>query len=133
MWNKGWSSNISTSLKPNDVVGVKDLIETSLDDDKAEDIVTLEISKKCSFADFMVVATGRSQRHVSSCAQHIVEKLKDAGSPAISVEGMESGDWVLIDAGDVVVHLFRPEIRDFYNLEKMWAVPVPSSEEMAAV
>ncbi len=76
----------------------------------------------------MIVASGRSQRHVSSIADHPVEKLKEAGHGHISVEGKEQCDWVLIDAGDIIVHVFRPEVREVYNLEKMWAVALPAHE-----
>ncbi|MCI5049294.1 MAG: ribosome silencing factor [Rickettsiales bacterium] len=106
-----------------DASTVKALIEASLDDDKAEDIVSIDLNGKCSFADAMIVASGRSQRHVGALASKLQDKLKEAGMPALSVEGTETCDWVLIDAGDVIVHLFRPETREFYNIEKMWAIP----------
>ena len=89
---------------------------------KAENIEAIDIADKCSFADFMVVATGRSQRHVASLADDVVRALRGNGMNVMSVEGQQTGDWVLIDAGDVVVHIFRPETRQFYNIEKMWAV-----------
>lgn len=105
-----------------------DLVTTSLDSDKAEDIVTIDLANKSSIGDHMVIATGRSQRQLSAMADHLVSKLKDRGMKAVSIEGANQGDWVLIDAGDVIVHLFRPEIRDFYGLEKMWsAQPPPTS------
>ena len=88
---------------------------------KAEDSVAIDLAGKSSIADYMVVTSGRSQRHVSAVAEHIVKDLKAAGAVQIRVEGMRQGDWVLIDAGDVIVHVFRPEVRTFYNLEKMWA------------
>jgi ribosome-associated protein len=88
---------------------------------KAEDIVTIDLTGKSSIADAMVVASGRSQRHVGAVADHVVKDLEEAGLPGIKVEGMRQADWVLIDAGDVIVHVFRPEVRAFYNLEKMWA------------
>ncbi len=93
-----------------------------LDANKAEEIKTLNIGDKCSFADFMIVASGRAPRHVSALADYVADFLKKSGTPALSVEGKESGDWVLIDAGDVVIHIFRPEVRQFYNIEKMWSV-----------
>ena len=99
------------------------IIAKALDDNKAEEIVTLDLADKCSFADFMVVASGRSQRHVAALADHVAHALKQAGMPPLNIEGKDSADWVLIDAGDVVVHLFRPEVRQFYNIEKMWAIP----------
>jgi ribosome-associated protein len=92
-----------------------------LEDMKAEDIVTIDLTGKTSIADTMVVASGRSSRHVGSLADNVLKDLDEAGLPDARVEGMPHCDWVLIDAGDVVVHIFRPEIRGFYNLEKMWA------------
>ena len=88
---------------------------------KAEDTVSIDINGKSSIADFMVVTTGRSQRHVASIADDVVKKLHEAGAKGVRVEGQRQGDWVLIDANDVIVHVFRPEIRTFYNLEKMWS------------
>jgi len=107
------------------------LIQASLDENKAEDIVAIDLKGKCSFADNMVVASGRSQRHVGALATKLQEKLKDAGLSHVVIEGMESCEWVLIDAGDVVVHIFRPETREFYNLEKMWAIPAIVMQEEA--
>ena len=104
------------------------LILGSLEDDKAEDIVALDIRGKSSFADMLVVASGRSARHVGALADHLVQKLKEAGATHIGVEGMPNADWVLVDAGDVVVHLFRPEVRSFYNIERIWSgAPGPSA------
>lgn len=101
-------------------------ILTSLDDAKAEDIVPIDIAGKTTIADHMVVASGRSHRHVAAIADHLLKDIKDAGFGHAAVEGQEAGDWVLIDAGDVIVHVFRPEVRQFYNLEKMWAAdPAP--------
>lgn len=94
-----------------------------LDTNKAENIVTLNLKDKCSFADFMIVASGRAPRHVSALADYVTDMLKKQGTPPLSVEGKDTGDWVLIDAGDIVVHIFRPEVRMFYNIEKMWAIP----------
>jgi len=88
---------------------------------KAEDSVTIDLSGKSTIGYYMVVTSGRSQRHVSAVADHVVKDMKDAGIPGVRVEGMRQGDWVLIDGGDVIVHVFRPEVRDFYNLEKMWS------------
>jgi ribosome-associated protein len=92
----------------------------SLDDDKAEDVVTIDLEGRSSLADAIVIANGRSQRHVSAIAEHLARRLKEAGYGTRPVDGLKSGDWVLVDAGDVIVHVFRPEVRDFYNLEKMW-------------
>lgn len=97
------------------------IVLARLEDMKAEDIVTIDLTDKTSIADCMVVASGRSSRHVGSVADNIVEELKKAGLTDIRVEGQPHCDWVLIDAGDVIVHVFRPEVRTFYNLEKMWA------------
>ncbi len=96
------------------------LTEKTLEDGKAEDLVVIDLQDKSSFADYMVIATGRSQRQVVSLAERLLTALRDGGHGRASVEGMSHGDWVLIDAGDVVIHLFRPEVRSYYNLEKMW-------------
>jgi ribosome-associated protein len=88
---------------------------------KAEDSLTIDLTGKSSIADFMVVASGRSQRHVASIADQVVNDIEKAGVPRVRVEGLRQGDWVLIDAGDVIVHVFRPEVRAHYNLEKMWS------------
>lgn len=95
------------------------IITDSLDDMKAEDVVVIDLEGKTSIASYMVVASGNSNRHVASIAQKIEENLKAAGHKSAS-EGAEKADWVLIDAFDVIVHIFRPEVREFYNLEKMW-------------
>ena len=95
-------------------------ILASLEDDKAVEPVTIELARKSSIADYMVVTSGTSQRHIAAMAQHVQERLKKDGHVTHS-EGLPRCDWVLIDAGDVIVHLFRPEVRDFYNLEKMWS------------
>ena len=95
----------------------------SLEDSKAEDIVTIDISGKSALGDFMVVVSGRSSRHVMAISDHLLTDLKDEGFGSARVEGQEGGDWVLIDTGDIIVHVFRPEIREFYNIEKMWAAP----------
>jgi ribosome-associated protein len=92
----------------------------SLDDDKAEDVVTIDLSGKSQMADYMVVCSGRSSRQVTAMAEKLVDRLKQDFGVLSKVEGKEAGDWVLIDTGDVVVHIFRPEVRDFYQLEKMW-------------
>ncbi len=99
----------------------------SLDDDKAEDVVVIDLRGRSSVTDRMIVASGRSTRQVGAMAEHVVEKLKAAGIAA-SVEGQGRADWVLIDAGDIVVHLFRPDVRAFYDLEGMWSEPVPEAE-----
>jgi ribosome-associated protein len=100
--------------------GLLDCIEQALDDGKAEDVVVIDLQGKTSIADHMVIATGRSQRQVSALAERVLTALRERGSARAASEGMRQGDWVLIDAGDVIVHLFRPDVRSFYNLEKMW-------------
>lgn len=98
-------------------------ILASLDDSKAEDVVTINIEGKSPMCDRLVIASGRSHRHVAALAEHLLTAIKDAGHGVARVEGMPNADWVLIDQGDVIVHLFRPEVRAFYNIEKMWQVP----------
>ena len=96
------------------------LILEQLDDDQAQEIVSIPLEGKSSIADHMIVASGRSTRQVAAMANKLAEKLKKSGEPSPRIEGLPAADWVLIDAGDVVVHLFRPEVRSFYNLERMW-------------
>lgn len=98
-------------------------MEKSLDDDKAIDIVVIELTGKTEIADYMVIATGQSSRQVGAMANHLSQIMKDQGVKSVAVEGTDKCDWVLIDAGDVLVHLFRPEVREFYELEKLWSVP----------
>lgn len=100
-----------------------ELVLASLEDSKAEDTITINIAGKSALGDFMVVTSGRSNRHVMAIADHLISDLKDAGQGQARVEGQEGGDWVLIDAGDIIIHIFRPEIREFYNIEKMWSAP----------
>jgi ribosome-associated protein len=97
------------------------LVLARIDDLKAEDTVTIDLAGKTSIADFMVVTSGRSNRQVGAIADHLLKDLAEAGVRGVRVEGMPHCDWVLIDAGDLIVHVFRPEVRAFYNLEKMWA------------
>ena len=99
----------------------------SLDDSKAEEIISIDIAGKSALADYMVVASGRSQRHVGAIADHLSRDIEEAGGRVGRVEGMPHCDWVLIDAGDVIVHVFRPEVRSFYNLEKMWSADAPKA------
>ncbi|MGL4727207.1 MAG: ribosome silencing factor [Bosea sp. (in: a-proteobacteria)] len=100
-------------------------VTAALDDMKAEEIVTIDLAGKTSLADTMIIANGRSNRHVGSIAERVVEFIKAAGMAAPRVEGFPHCDWVLVDAGDVIVHVFRPEVRQFYNLEKMWGADRP--------
>jgi ribosome-associated protein len=104
-----------------------------LDDDKAEDIISIDLAGKSSIADYMVIATGRSSRQLNAMAQHLDEKLTKLGVKKVSIEGLTECEWVLLDGGDVVVHLFKPEVRSFYNLEKMWGVELPEAERITAV
>ncbi len=108
------------------------LITSTLDADKAEDIVCIDLREKSSVTDIMIIASGRSVRHVNALADHILRELKENGLGRVAVEGLPSCDWVLIDAGDVILHLFRPEVREFYNLEKMWSAAMAGSTDDAA-
>lgn len=96
------------------------LILASLESDKAEDVVAIDLRGRSEVADHMVIATGRSSRQVAALAEKLTEKLKAEFGVSCKVEGKEQGDWVLLDAGDAIVHIFRPEVREFYQLEKMW-------------
>lgn len=107
------------------------LVLETLDEAKALDVTDIDLAGKTSIADHMVIASGTSNRHVGAITDQLVKKLKKATSVGVKVEGLPHCDWVLIDAGDVIVHVFRPEVRDFYNLEKMWSADRP--DEMVAV
>jgi ribosome-associated protein len=98
-----------------------ELVMRSLDDDQAQEVVSIPLEGKSSIADYMVIASGRSTRQVAAMAQKLAERIKHGGYGHVRIEGLPAADWVLVDAGDVVVHLFRPEVRSFYNLERMWA------------
>ncbi|WP_306251354.1 ribosome silencing factor [Parvularcula sp. IMCC14364] len=100
---------------------IRDMVLKQLEDDKAENIISINLDGKSDVADAMIIASGRSQRHVGALADHIAREIKDKGHGSPSVEGMPACDWVLIDTGDLIVHLFRPEVRDFYNLERIWS------------
>jgi ribosome-associated protein len=112
-----------TISQQNDLVGS---VVSSLEDDKGEDILVIDLRGRSSMADHMVIATGNSSRQVVAMAEHLAEKLK-AKHLRVALEGLSQADWVLLDAGDLVVHLFRPEVRSYYNLERMWAAPAPSA------
>lgn len=104
---------------------LESLILGRLDDEKAQDIVFIDLKGKSAFADGLIIASGRSHRHVGAIADHLLRALKDFGHGKAKVEGLPHCDWVLIDTGDVIVHLFRPEVRSYYNLEKLWAIDSP--------
>lgn len=108
---------------------ILDAILSSLEDDKAEEIVSIDLRGRSEMADWMVICSGRSTRQVVSIAEKLTDRLKQGQGVSSKVEGKESGDWVLIDAGDVIVHVFRPEVREFYQLEKMW---LPADAQVAA-
>ena len=103
------------------------LVEMSLADDKAVEPVTIDLAGKTNFADLMVIATGSSQRHIATMAEHLLERLKRGGFAGVRAEGTAQSDWVLIDAGDVIVHLFKDEVRHFYDLEKLWGAALPET------
>lgn len=106
-------------------VSLLQLIETTLDDAKAENIVVVDLDGKSSIADQMVVATGRVDRHVAAIADRVLQELKAKGFPTPRIEGTDANEWVLIDAGDVIVHIFKPEARQFYNIERLWSSDRP--------
>lgn len=113
-----------TTLSPEEL---KDLIVTTLDQDKAEDIVTIDLTGKTSLADYMVIASGRSTRQVGALAEKLSTRIKQE-NVIPRIEGKQTGNWVLVDAGDVIVHLFRPEVREFYAIEEIWNVTYPSDK-----
>lgn len=109
-----------------------DAILEQLDDDKAEDVVTVDMSGKSAMCDYLVIASGRSQRQVAAMAEHLRERMKPMLPVAPPIEGLPQGDWVLVDAGDVIAHIFRPEVRAFYRLERMWGLETPGAQTDAA-
>lgn len=121
---------VSTGAAPPAIAASDDpilsLVLQSLDDDQAQDLVSIDLEGKSSIADHMVIASGRSTRQVAAMAQKLGERLKNAGFGHPRIEGLPAADWVLVDAGGVIVHLFRPEVRSFYNLERMWGFDGPS-------
>ena len=108
---------------------LSNFIQEILDENSAQDVIEIDIRGKSSIADYLLVASGRSNRHVSALADYVQRGLKERGFKELVVEGQEASDWVLIDAGDVILHVFRPEVRVFYNLEKIWSVPLPKGLE----
>ncbi len=130
------SDHLSPAAAPShapepDFEAIQSVILAKLDEDKAEDVVVIDLQGKSPLADAIVVASGRSARHVSALADHLQRALKDAGFGRAQVEGLPQADWVLIDAGDVIVHLFRPEVRNFYQIEKIWSVDSPHRTPVA--
>ncbi|MDB5703335.1 MAG: ribosome-associated protein [Sphingomonas bacterium] len=115
------SSPAYRASEPDEVEALHKLVLASLDDDQAVDTISIPLAGKSSIADHMVIASGRSTRQVASMASKLAEKIKGELGRSTRIEGLPTADWVLIDAGDVIVHLFRPEVRSFYNLERMWA------------
>ncbi|MEL6661414.1 MAG: ribosome silencing factor [Pseudomonadota bacterium] len=120
---------VNTQREPGDASAdhnaesIREAVIASLEDDKAEDILVLDLEGKSTIADQMIIASGRSARHVAALAEHVQRKIKDLGGQRARVEGLPNADWVLIDTGDLIVHLFRPEVREFYDLERIWAGP----------
>lgn len=114
----------------NSDMSLETLIVNRLDDDKAQDIVCIDLKGKSSVADTLIIASGRSHRHVGALADHVLRALKESGFGKAKVEGLPACDWVLIDVGDVVVHIFRPEVRTFYNIEKIWSLS-PSDHSLS--
>jgi len=117
------SSETQSVTDPIPALTAEDILKnvtTCLDENKAEDIVSIDLAGKSGIADFIVIANGNTQRQVSALADYVVKALKKAGHKDIVIEGLAQADWVLLDAGDVIVHIFRPEVRSFYNLDKMW-------------
>ena len=122
------TNSTTSSLGSNNSEYLRDKVIAFLSDAKAEDVMQINLLGKSSVADFMIIATGRSQRQVKSLSQRIREMLKSNGVQEISVEGEQNSDWILLDVGDLLIHLFRPEVREFYNLEKMWSAEMPSDD-----
>ncbi|WP_296675177.1 ribosome silencing factor [Novosphingobium sp.] len=114
-------AGVPAPLPASEPGSLHELVLKSLDDDQAMELVSIPLEGKSSIADFMVIASGRSTRQVAAMAQKLAERIKHGGFGHVRIEGLPAADWVLVDAGDVVVHLFRPEVRSFYNLERMWA------------
>lgn len=111
---------------PFDSTELKDLIVASLDDDKAMEIQVIDLNGQSALADYIIVASGTSSRQTIRMAEKLRERLSARGHSGIRTEGLSQGDWVVVDAGDIIVHIFRPEVREFYNIEKMWSVPAQS-------
>lgn len=113
-------SNMAAATPEETVKQIAAAVIETLEDDKAEELLVIDLEGKSSIADQMIIASGRSQRHVAALAEHVTRRIKDDGLGSARVEGLPNADWVLIDTGDIIVHLFRPEVRAFYNLERIW-------------
>ena len=125
-YNKGEGSvidPITVDGKDVDALDLTKLVESVLDEHSAQEMLRIDLDGKSSLADYMIVASGRSNRHVSALADYVMKGLKEYGLTKMGVEGTENNDWVLIDAGDLIIHIFRPEVREFYNIEKIWTSP----------
>jgi ribosome-associated protein len=109
---------------------IKKKIEIILDDNKAKNIISIDLKKKSYIADYMIIASGTSSRHLQSLSEHLVSELKKIGINNCRIEGRESSDWKLVDAIDIIIHLFHPEKREFYDLEKMWSEPTPKEKSL---
>ena len=118
---------------PDESARLKDLIVNTLEDAKAEEIVAIDVRRRTAMADFMVIATGLANRHVGALADRVADTLKKSNLGPVRIEGVPECNWVLIDAGSVIVHLFQPEARSFYNLEKMWSGPLPDGASEPAI
>ena len=125
-------SEVAPAVLSPDPLELARLVVQQLDDDKAENILNIPLAGKSPMADAMIVASGRSARHVSALADHVARKLKEAGASRVRIEGLPNADWVLIDAGDIIVHIFRPEVREFYNLERIWGPDATHTPRAAA-
>lgn len=108
---------------------LQDLVVNALEDLKAVDLVVLDVRDRTSFTDVMVIASGNSDRHVKSLSESVIQMVKAAGEQPLGVEGQDAGEWVLVDLGNVIVHVMLPRVRDFYQLEKLWTAPPPSAEK----
>jgi len=125
------SMTLATTLSDithEDTRRLMNVILSSLEDSKAEDVVTIPLEPGAALADAMIIASGRSNRHVAAIADHLLRALKTSGVKGMAVEGLDNADWVLVDTGDVIVHIFRPEVREFYNLEKLWSPHAPKQD-----
>jgi ribosome-associated protein len=121
----------SASTAPSDADKTLSTILSRLDDMKAEETVTIDLRGKSAFSDYMVITTGRANRHVGAIAENVAKALKENGIKNLHVEGLPNCDWVLIDSGDVIVHVFRPEVREFYNLERLWTQNPATSKSIS--